>query len=496
MTRRSTPLLAVGVVLSLLGPLRAVAATAAGVRERDPPNIVLVVTDDQRWDTLSFMPNVQHLIEHGRVFPNAFVPDPLCCPSRTSILTGNYSHTTGVYTNRGHGGFRAFHDRRTIATALTPTYRTGLVGKYLNGFPDEDYRYVPPGWDSWVVIGGGRYYDYDLAINGRRSRHFGTSADEYSGRVLTERALAFVTRPSDRPFFLLFAPVAPHAAVGTGIPIPDPMDDGMLDGTIFEHPPSYNEMDVTDKPPFIQQTATEDLPLLPQKQIEALLGVDRSIGLLLDAVPDNTLVILTSDNGFLLGEHRWRGKNVPYNESIRVPLVLRCVRCRLVEPASEDPRFALNIDFAATILDAAGLPRDTPTAIDVTTREPVAPAGRSLLRDRWVRTAFVLEHVGRLDKVPSFCGVRSADHLFVHYADGFEEVYDEQADPWEMDNIAGEEAAPTDALRAQAVALCDPVPPGFTWPVEHASVTPPDEGSLGSRGCSSRPERSTSWGCR
>jgi N-acetylglucosamine-6-sulfatase len=189
--------------------------------------------------------------------------------------------------------------------------------------------------------------------------------------------------------------------------------------------------------------------------------VDRSIGLLLDAVPNNTLLIVTSDNGFLLGEHPWRGKNVPYNESIRVPLVLRCVRCPLVEPGTEDLRIALNIDLAGTILDALAFHRTPSLRSTWPPAEPLAPVGRSLLRDRWTRTAFVLEHLGTPGGIPSYCGVRTADHLFVHYADGFEEVYDERRDPWEMDNIAADQLAPTDTLRAQAVALCDPVPPGF-----------------------------------
>jgi arylsulfatase A-like enzyme len=451
----------------LLVPQHAVRATE-GPRTppRRPPNIVLIVTDDQRWDTLPEMSSAARMAEGGVVFPNAFVPNPLCCPSRVTILTGHHSHTTGVYTNgssAGYGGFAAFDDRASIATALDPGYRTGMIGKYLNGYPGNQYGYVPPGWDTWAAIATGNYYDYDLAINGRRSRWFGESPDDYSGRVLTARALRFVARPSPRPFFLLFAPVGVHASSGEGTPVPDPLDDGALDGTAFDHPPSFDEPDMSDKPLYLRNTHIVDRELFRQKQLEALMGVDRSIGMILDSVPDNTLVVLTSDNGYLWGEHRWWGKIVPYNESLRVPLVATCIGCSLLDPGAQDDRLVSNIDLAVTLLDAAGLPRDTPTAIRVGTDDPIPPGGRSLLRPGWTRDALVLEHWSSDGTVPSYCGIRTPEHLFVHYQDGFEEVYDEVADPWETSNIAGETGALADVLREQAVALCDPVPPGFAW---------------------------------
>jgi hypothetical protein len=124
--------------------------TTAAAQSAEPPNIVLVLTDDQRWDTLRAMPTVQkELVAHGVTFTNSFVANPLCCPSRSSIFTGQYSHSTGVYLNSGpHGGLRAFHDSRTIATVLhSAGYTTGLFGKYLNryGVAARDAHYVPPG---------------------------------------------------------------------------------------------------------------------------------------------------------------------------------------------------------------------------------------------------------------------------------------------------------------------------------------------------------------
>lgn len=234
------------------------------------------MTDDQRWDTLGAMPNAQRMAAGGVLFTNAFVPNPLCCPSRATILTGQHSHTTGVYTNGPpDGGFVAFDDRASIATALDPSYRTALIGKYLNGYAGRHYRYVPPGWDTWVATSTGAYYDYQLAINGSRSRLYGDTPEDYSGRVLTERALRFIRRPSSRPFFLLFTHVAPHGSgMAEGLPIPDPADDGLLDGTTFDHPPSFTEADMSDKPLFLRNEHIEDRELFRQKQLESLMGVD------------------------------------------------------------------------------------------------------------------------------------------------------------------------------------------------------------------------------
>jgi N-acetylglucosamine-6-sulfatase len=116
-------LLTAGALLAMLAWLEPAPAAASDRRGDEPPNILLIVTDDQRWDSLPFMPNAQRLVSNGRVLPNAFVPNPLCCPNRVSILTGNHSLTTGVYTNGRRGGFRRFHDEASIATALEPTYR-------------------------------------------------------------------------------------------------------------------------------------------------------------------------------------------------------------------------------------------------------------------------------------------------------------------------------------------------------------------------------------
>ncbi|MBA2536033.1 MAG: sulfatase-like hydrolase/transferase, partial [Actinobacteria bacterium] len=173
------------------------------------PNIILVFTDDQRADTLWAMPNVQNaLVDKGVSFSNAFVVNPVCCPSRVSTLTGGYSHSTGIYRNSPpYGGFRAFDDSSTIATWLKGAgYRTGYVGKYMNGYRATPY--IPPGWDHWVAMEGG-YYNYTLNTEGTLTS-FGAAPEDYSTDVFAAEAISFV-EDTPGPFFLMFSPFAPHS---------------------------------------------------------------------------------------------------------------------------------------------------------------------------------------------------------------------------------------------------------------------------------------------
>ena len=204
--------------------------TGLGGREQgrgsqDGPNIVLIVTDDQRWDTLRYMPWVRrHLIHHGTTFRNAFVVNPVCCPSRASILTGRYSHGTGVYTNRPPlGGVDAFDPADTIATRLQAAgYRTALFGKYLNHYVGPE---APPGWDRWASFNdraaNAPFFDYTMAIDGR-VRRYGHARKDYSTDVLADRAERFI-ETTKGPFFLYLAPSAPHKPS-----TPAPRDQGSL----------------------------------------------------------------------------------------------------------------------------------------------------------------------------------------------------------------------------------------------------------------------------
>src|SRR5262245_1005789 len=175
------------------------------------------------------MPIVRHqLAARGTTFTNAFVENPLCCPSRSTVLTGQFSHSTGIYENAPpNGGFQDFEDASTIATWLQSAgYRTGLVGKYLNGYTVTNGHYVPPGWSRWVVhSAGGEYFDYNLSVDGTNVTYGNEEAD-YSTDVFGGYARDFITgTPGDVPLFLYFAPHAPHGLTD-GPPIPAPRDVG------------------------------------------------------------------------------------------------------------------------------------------------------------------------------------------------------------------------------------------------------------------------------
>lgn len=460
--RRSFVLLAATLILgSSCSPS---AAPTRSDDARGKPSIVLIVTDDQRWDTLWAMPTLQtDLVGHGIEFANAFASNPLCCPSRASILTGLYSHSTGVYTNKGdprYAGFAAFDDRSTVATWLEEAgYRTGLFGKYFNGYHTE---YVPPGWDRWfATIGDSSYYDYRAVVDGTMLR-YGSDRSDYGTSVLTSEIVSFIdgTDPST-PLFAYFAPTAPHNPATHA-----PGDGGTFADLHPWRPASYNERDVSDKPAHIRRAprlgATDRLEIdeFRRDQYRSLLAVDRAVGEIVQALRvtgrlSNTLIVFTSDNGKSWGEHRWQRKVVPYEESIRVPLVVRFDAA--IEVPRIDRHLVVNVDVAPTIAELAGA---AVTGLDGRSLAPLFTSA-----DAAWRTDFLLEHMPDGPGVPTYCGVRTERYLLVHYSSGEEEVYDLARDPNELTNLAGHDRTEdvVRSLRVRLEQLCRPTPPGFSW---------------------------------
>ena len=443
-----------------LATLCLTAPAAAQDQEEEPPSILLIITDDQRWDTLWAMPEVQHsLVERGVTFSEAFTTSSLCCPSRASILTGQYPHTTGVYRQGlPHGGFEAFDDSTTIATALRAGgYRTGLFGKYLDAYQSEALGgYVPPGWDRWVAFVHSEYLGYTLTVDGTVER-VGVAAGDYSTDLLAARAEDFI-RSTDGPVFAVYAPAAPHAPA-----IPSSVDRGLFADLPPWRPPSFDEPDVSDKPAHMRAMTrfgpdrTEQLDTLRINQYRTLQAVDRAVGRLLGALEDtgrleDALVILTSDNGLLWGEHRWVKKEVPYEEAIRVPLVIRSDRIGSA-PGRTDAHLVANIDLAPTIAAAAGVP--FPGA-DGSNLLPLLE-GR---QDRW-RSALLIEHMRGTNPIPTYCAVRTSRYLYAVYDTGERELYDLAADRYQLRNLSKEAPALRTRLQAVLDRLCDPPPPGF-----------------------------------
>jgi N-acetylglucosamine-6-sulfatase len=426
-----------------------------------PPDIVLIVTDDQRWDTLWAMPVVsERLAAPGVAFSNAFVVNPLCCPSRASILTGDYSHTHRVYRqDPPFGRFDWFDDSATLATWLRDAgYRTGLFGKYIDGGQHAAVTgYVPPGWDRWVAFVHAEMYDYGLTFDGT-VRRFGSAPQEHSTEVLADEAVAFV-RGTDGPLFMVYAPAVPH-----GPATPSPGDEGAFAELMPARPDSFDEVDVSDKPAWVRElpglTSEQEqaIDAFRREQYRSLLGVDRAVGEILDALAergrlDNALIVFTSDNGILHGEHRWRKKEAPYEEAIRVPLVLRWDAAGWT--ARTEAALALNIDLAPTILDAAGVvspPTDGESLL------PLLEGSSST----W-RRDFLIEHLEGTNPVTTYCALRSTRWKYVRYATGEEELYDLEADPFELENVSSRpSAADTLAeLRSRLRMLCVPPPPGY-----------------------------------
>lgn len=443
---------------------RPLTASIQAVTTSQRADIVLILTDDQRFDTLWAMPTVRsELVAKGIEFTNGYVSNPVCCPSRSSILTGQYSHSTGVYTNHPKepfGGFPAFHDTSTVATWLQQAgYRTALMGKYLNGYADS---YVPPGWDRWFVTwDGGAYFDYTANDDGVL-RSFGSDPEDYGTDVLVDQATDLIrSTDRDQPLFLYFAP---HAAHGPATPAPQ--DVRRFSDLGPWRPESYDEADVSDKPAYVRShgplsgSAKASIERFRRDQYRALRSVDRAVSEILDALTDtgrlsNALIVFTSDNGMLWGEHRWSSKVVPYEESIRVPFVIR--DDAMIASPRRDDRLVLNIDLAPTFADVAGVP-----APDVEGRSLVPLLSSS--RAPW-RKDFLMEHLELgPGGVPTYCGVHSRRYVYIDYATGEEELYDLDRDPFQLTNMA-ENRAYGDVLRAERDRLrqlCSPRPPGFT----------------------------------
>jgi N-acetylglucosamine-6-sulfatase len=457
------PLTLLSFAALLASAMAGLASPAQAAAQADRPSIVVVLTDDQRWDTLATMPTVQReLVQKGVTFANAFVVNPLCCPSRASLLTGLYSHSTGVYDNVPPYGAAAFDARSTVATWLARAgYRTAHVGKYLNGHPRS---VVPPGWHRWVTIPSA-YFDYWLWRDGVPTR-FADDDASYSTDVLTREALSFIESSRD-PFFLVYAPFAPHAPA-----TPAPRHADAFADLEPWRAASHNELDIFDKPRWLQnrrvltETDEQAADAFRRSQLASLLAVDEGVDDILDALDrsgrlENTIVVYTSDNGLLWGEHRmWNRKVVAFEESMRVPLVVR--HDALVPWPRTETRLVTNIDLAPTLAELAGAraPRTDGASL-------VPLLGPAPSRTPSWRRSFLIEHLrgpaGASVAVPTYCAVRGERWKYVRYATREEELYDLASDPHELDNRAGDAAFLPQlfTLRSRVKDLCDPPPPGF-----------------------------------
>src|SRR5918995_5736398 len=248
------------------------------------PNIVFILTDDMRKGDLKYMPKTRSVLKaKGMSFSNAFVSNALCCPSRATTLRGQYAHTTGVWSNMANtpeGGWKAYRnnglEQDNVATRLDAAgYRTGLFGKYFNGY-NQGNTHVPPGWDHWFAAGAFHYFDYDANDQGT-IRHFGTSEADYHTDVLSRETNTFISDSAKlgTPFFAYVHPIAPHSPA-----TPAPRDLHTYDGVKAPRLPSFNEKDVSDKPTWIRsrpRLTTADIAAIDvhhENRVETLQALD------------------------------------------------------------------------------------------------------------------------------------------------------------------------------------------------------------------------------
>jgi N-acetylglucosamine-6-sulfatase len=455
------------VAATVLG-LAVTSVTSPQTRSATGPNIVLILADDMRTSELVDMRHVRALIaDRGTTFTRGYVQNPLCCPSRATILTGRTSGQTGIWDNTPpDGGFETFRTRGDERSDLPvwlhdAGYYTGIVGKYLNGYSHDDTSYVPPGWDVWHVLalgtggtegeGKGGYYHYTTSDNGR-SHRYGTAESDYSTTVFGDDAVRFIhSGPADKPLFLLFAPRAPHRPA---TPEAKYATAACPTARAPRHA-SFNEADVSDKPAYIRaqkEVKPRNIDNLAARRCRTLLSVDDQVAHIVRALQEsgrlsNTLIVFMSDNGYELGEHRWNRKIVPYEESVSVPIVARWDG-HLPAGATND-RLVTNQDIAMTFTHAARTAAPRAGGLDI--------FGAAKHRD------VLLEHEGRGALVPAYCGVRTHRYSYVLYNTGEEELYDLTRDPWEVSNAAHDPAyaSTRSRLRTRALRLCVPRPPGW-----------------------------------
>jgi len=455
---------------------------AAELPPNDGPNVLVVTMDDMRWDELRYVPHVRrHVMRRGLRFSNSFAPNPLCCPSRASFLTGQYSHNHRVYTHEPPYGYAAFDDHLTLGTALNSAgYQTALVGKYLNGYGKQPSRvtggpsetYVPDGWTDWMVsiekrwpagspFRGGTYHYWAFTQNVN-----GTVTDNrggYSSVVVGDQVRGVVRHyaGTGHPWFVWATPVAPHFGGPQEADDPSPYRTkrgtlstfhtparpawvkGRFDDQIKRAPgvrraTRPSERDVSDKPEFVRKlpdlvrAERRALVEVQRQRAESLFAWDREFGRIVRTLKktgqyDDTVIVFTSDNGYFTGEHRQRsGKIKAYEPSLRVPLVIAGPGI----PHGVRRAPVTTIDVTATVLDLAGasLP-----AVDGSSIVPVFAADRPWTVPVVTEGSQPLPHeVGGFPGALTEMGLRTGRYAYFRYSTGEGELYDLATDPLQL----------------------------------------------------------------
>ena len=423
-TLRAVAALALVAALASLQPVgeRTAAANHGGAQ----PNVLIILTDDQRADFMKVMKKTRKWFGYGGTnYPNTFATTPLCCPSRASIMTGQYAHNTNVETN---ADAERLDQRATMQRYLQDAgYRTAIVGKYLNGWNGN-----PPYFNDYAIFrhGDAGYHNTVVNVNGTFETVKRYSTDWVASRSV-QTLRSFEANDRD-PWMLMVTPFAPHAPY---IPhkkfakkkVPPYVND-----------PAMNETDRSDKPQWVQakgptyRTKASKIWTLQERM---LLSADRLVDRILLALDqlgeaEPTLVFFLSDNGYTLGEHGLQQKHSPYTPSVQIPMMVRYPGH--IGAGATDTRVVGNIDIAPTVYEAAGIEPDPEFPVD----------GRSLLDTSRARDRMLLEFVHREERaVPTWASLRTSTYQYVEYYDEdlqeiiFREYYDLTTDPYQLTNL-------------------------------------------------------------
>jgi N-acetylglucosamine-6-sulfatase len=427
MKRKSASIIGIIMVMTLV--LQSCTTIKHAVQKVFPdnrPNFLIIVTDDQRFDTMQYMPQTQEKIfDQGVTFTHGYITTPLCCPSRVGILTGAYAHDTLVRTN-----FEENLNRTIIEDMHSQGYFTGLVGKYLNTWKGDPR----PEYDFWVSYfkGESPYVNPVLNSNGRWFTHMGYITD-----ILGTYSLQFVKEAlgQTKPWILVYTPIAPHASAE-----PFVGDQDLYTDLEPYRPPSFNEADVSDKPNWLEKK-----PLMDEKEIAAidkfrrdqilsLVSLDRAVGALMDSLEaegelENTFVLFISDNGKFWGEHRISSKNSFYEEAVKVPFAIRYPP--LISEPYIDDHLVANIDIAPTIYELSkvkprGLHMDGISLIGLLNK--TIPWRDSLLIEGWPPRGF-------------YSALHTGNYVYAETQGDISEFYDLQTDPYELNNLINDPAS-------------------------------------------------------
>lgn len=453
------------VVQSLYPPVERAPAEDAEGR----PNVLLIITDDQNLAEVNrrYMPQTMRLLgDEGTVFEEFVVASPVCCPSRVTTLTGTYPHNNGVFSNR-NGWARLADERNNLGSWMQRAgYRTAWIGKFLQGYKNAtgNASIPAPGFDEWLVSVHPRYRGYLLHAGDGKKLKGGKGPRAYYTDKLTRKARKLIAASADkrRPLFMVLNHLAPHRGAGgkgrcANTAAPAQRDFGRFDDEPLRRPPSFGRWDRQGQRAFTKQAGLrrkdiKDLENKTRCRAESLLAADRSVAAIVRTLEqtgelDNTVILYTSDNGLLLGEHGLTGKSIPYEEGIRMPLLMRIPEGVLgTKPVSKVAPLTANVDLAPTLLEFAGA---EPCVEDDDCRTLDGRSLVPLLRGDdadWPHDRAIPIEGGAGEDPCAYRGLRLPEEVLLERVvdagdgdcerRGLPELYDLRSDPYQLRNLA------------------------------------------------------------